>query len=248
MNLKSKLKQRTPLLGTFVKTPSPAICEALGRSEFDLVCLDAEHAPFSRGSLDQCVLACRSVDLPAVIRIPANRPEHILNALDIGANGIIAPHLMNAAQSKDLVNKATYSRGRGYAGRTRSAGAKTMPEIIKAGQENTVIIGQIEDAEALDTIDEILSVDGIDCFFIGRSDLTISMGLTDPFDPKVKRALEIITEKARSKNRCIGTFTSRLGEIPYLRSLGISLFLLGSDQSLMLNGATELNKTFREFL
>lgn len=248
MNLKRALEQGTPLLGTFVKTPSPAICEALGRSEFDLVCLDAEHAPFTRETLDHCVLACRSVNMPAVIRLPTNTPEHILNALDIGATGIIAPHLLNATQSKALVNNSTYGRGRGYAGATRSTRSKTMAEIIKAGQDNTVIIGQIEDIEALENLDEILSVDGIDCFFIGRSDLTVSMGLTDPFDDKVKRVLETISKKAIEKGRCVGTFTSSLEEIPYLRSLGISLFILSSDHSLMLSGAKDLSTTFRKFL
>jgi len=213
----------------------------------DVICIDAEHAPFSRKDIDSCVLACRSVGLPAIVRLPATRAEHILNALDIGADGFIAPHMMTREDAQFIVKKSRYGQGRGYAGGTRNAGIKSMKEVVEHGNASATVIGQIEDVEALENLDEILSIDGIDCFFIGRSDLTISMGLTDSNDPKVISAIEDICREAKAKGRVIGTFTANLDEILHWRRLGISLFLLGSDQGLMLNGAKSLSSTVRPY-
>ena len=104
----------------------------------------------------------------------------------------------------------------------------------------TTIIAQIEDAEALDNLKDIFSVEGIDCFFIGRSDLTISLGLDDPADDKVLNAIEEICQEAKKQGRTLGTFTTDLDEIPRLRELGVSMFLLESDHSLLLKGAGDL--------
>lgn len=246
MHLKQKLARREPLLGTFVKTPSPAVCEVLGRSGFDLVCLDTEHAPFSRRDIDMCVLACRSVGLPVIVRIQVNQPEYILHTLDVGSAGFIAPHVMNADDARSIATKSKYGQGRGFAGGTRAAGTKGMAEHVKDSNASVIVIGQIEDVEALDHIDDILAVDGVDCFFIGRSDLTISMGLTDRDDPKVISAIENICKRANKKNRVIGTFTANLDEIPKWRELGVSLFLLGSDQGLMVSGAKGFSRDVRK--
>ncbi|MGB0905852.1 MAG: HpcH/HpaI aldolase family protein [Maricaulaceae bacterium] len=231
-----------------MKTPSPAVCEVLGRSGVDLVCLDAEHAPFDRRDIDNCVLACRAVQLPCLVRVPAAKAEHILSVLDVGADGIIAPHMKNAEDARYVAGKAHYHTGRGFAGGTRASGAKGMAEHVADSAASTVVVGQIEDVEALDNIDAILDVDGIDCFFIGRSDLTISMGLTDRNDPRVLSAIEDICRRAKKRGRITGTFTADLDELPHWRSLGVSLFLLGSDQGFMASGAKSFGAQVREKL
>ena len=238
--LKSRIGSGEPLLGTFVKTPSPNIIEALGRSDLDFLCLDAEHAPFGRGELDMCLLAARSVGMPAVVRLPSANGEHILNVLDLGADGFVAPHMKTADEAQYVVDKSLYHRGRGFAGGTRSAGAKGLETHIKDSNDSVTVIGQIEDKDALDHLDDILSVDGIDCFFIGRSDLTVSMGLTDRDAPEVLSTIEHICTRAREHGRITGTFTTNFDEIPHWRSLGVSLFILGSDQGLMLNGVKHM--------
>lgn len=247
MTFKDKVNSGETLIGTFTRTPTAAMCEVLGRTEFDLVCLDTEHAPLDRKDVDTALLAFRSVSMPCIVRVPANRGEYILNALDSGANGILAPHIMNGTDARKLATKCVFGEGRGYAGATRATGfgERSMAEHKTLGNAEVAVIGQIEDAEALDHLDDILSVDGIDCFFVGRSDLTLSMGYDTPNTPDVIRTVEDICKAAQAKGRRVGTFTANLDELPHWRDLGVSLFLLGSEHGLLQRGAADFLKSVK---
>ncbi|MEM9669200.1 MAG: aldolase/citrate lyase family protein [Pseudomonadota bacterium] len=247
MSLKERLAAQEPLIGTFLKTPSPMVCEVLGRSDLDLICIDAEHSPFDRGDIDACLYALQNSGLPSLVRVPANRPEYILNALDCGATGVLVPHIRSGEEAAQLVANCHYGTGRGYAGSSRAAGygARNMVEHKAVSAASTVVVAQIEDAEALDDLDGILSVDGIDAFFVGRADLSVSLGADGPNDLQVVEAVETICGKGREAGAAIGMFTGDLSEVRKWRSLGASLFLLGSDHGFMLAGAAELTKTVR---
>lgn len=85
-SLKVALANKELLVGTWIKTPSHIIAEVLASTDLDVLCLDAEHAPFDRLALDSCVLACRSRFKSVLIRPPSSAPEHLLNALDLGSD------------------------------------------------------------------------------------------------------------------------------------------------------------------
>ncbi|MEM6898844.1 MAG: aldolase/citrate lyase family protein [Pseudomonadota bacterium] len=249
MSLKQSLRDKTPLIGTFIKTPSAMICEVMGRSDLDVICLDAEHSPFDRRDVNDCILALEHVGKPSLVRVPANRPEYILNALDCGASGVLVPHVITGEDAAALAENAHFGTGRGYAGSTRAAGygARKMAEHKAKSAESTVVIAQIEDAEALDHLDDIFAVGGIDAFFIGRADLSVSLGTEGPNDAAVIEAVEAICAKGQEAGVCIGMFTANLDELPKWRALGASLFLLGSDHSFMLKGAAELTVKVRSY-
>lgn len=242
MTLKSRLRAGELTIGTFQKTPSAMICEVFGRSGLDVICLDAEHAPFDRGDINDCVLALKAVGKPSLVRIPANRPDHILNALDCGADGVLVPHVITGDDAEAVAANAHFGTGRGYAGSTRSAGygARSMAEHKRLCADATVTIAQIEDAEALDHLDAIFSVSAIDAFFVGRADLSVSLKAHGPNDAAVIEAVEMICAKGREAGVTIGMFTGDLAELPDWRGRGASLFLLGSDHSFMLAGASDL--------
>ena len=84
---RDRLGTGAALIGTFVKTPSPIVCEVLASTSLDAVCLDAEHAPFGRKDLDSCIHALRSAGMPCLVRLQNGSAEVILNALDCGATG-----------------------------------------------------------------------------------------------------------------------------------------------------------------
>ncbi len=248
MSLKSDLREQTPLIGTFLKTPSAMVCEVLGRSDLDLVCIDAEHSPFDRRDINDCVLALKHVGKPSLVRVSANRPEHILNALDCGATGVLVPHVITGADARALAGNAHFGSGRGYAGSTRAAGygGRHMAEHKSKSAEETVVIAQIEDAEALEHLNDIFAVDGIDAFFIGRADLSVSLGADGPNDPAVIGAVEMICAKGKAAGVTIGMFTAKLDELPKWRAAGASLFLLRSDHGFMLSGAADLTTKVRQ--
>ena len=247
MSLKQKLRDQMPLIGTFLKTPSAMICEVLGRSDLDVICLDAEHSPFDRGDINDCVLALRHVGKPSLVRVPANRPEHILNALDCGATGVLVPHVITGEDAEALAGNAHFGTGRGYAGSSRAAGygARSMAEHKARSAEETVVIAQIEDADALNNLDAIFAASTIDAFFIGRADLSVSLGADGPNDPQVIEAVEAICAKGSEAGVTVGMFTGNLDELPKWRASGASLFLLGSDHGFMLSGAAQMTAQVR---
>ena len=249
MSLKNKLTTKQPIIGTFIKTPHFHNTEVLAHTSLDVLCLDAEHAPFDRADLDKCVLAAKSQQKPVIIRVPNTENSSILNALDIGADGVVLPHILNAEHAREVVKKCFYGpEGRGYAGSTRFAGytTKKLPENLKSNANQTCVIAQIEDLEAVNNIDEICQVEGIDCIFIGRMDLTVALEQTNASHPDVMAAVEKVVDATNKYNKNCGMFVGDLTELPRWIAMGVSLFLLGSDHNFMLSGAAQLKQTFTD--
>ncbi len=244
---RSRLRSGEKLLGTFVKTPHPAIVEILGHSPLDCVCIDGEHAAFDRGALDVAILAARASDLPSLVRVPRLDAADILGALDLGATGVVIPHVATPADARAVAAACRYrAGGRGYSGATRAAGfgTRTMPENVARANAEVTVVTQIEDAEALNHLDEIASIDDIDALFIGRMDLTVSLGAPSPNDPAVLAAVRDICAAARRHGRAVGMFTQTTDEAHEWFDAGASLFLLASDQQWILHGARAMRKAF----
>ena len=248
-NFKQRLAEKQPLLGTFVKTPHHHNTEVLSKLGFDTLCLDAEHAPFDRGDLDRCILAAKANQQHVVVRIANDSHDSILNILDLGADGVVIPHVKSAAQLKKVIKNCYFGHnGRGYAGSTRMAGYTTrnIHQNIEHNHSNTTIIAQIEDLDALDELSEICQVDGLDCLFIGRMDLTVALGETDPGAAIVMHTIQQIIDVAKQFNVSVGMFVANLDELPLWIEQQVSLFLLGSDHSFMLTGAKALQARFEK--
>ncbi len=231
------------MLGTFLKTPHPHIVEVLATSGLDLICIDAEHAPFDRRDIDACVMAAQLGGVPVLVRTPNSSAEQILNALDCGADGVLVPHVRSAAEARAIAASAHYGAGgRGYAGSSRAAGygTKSMPDHKAASAAKTIVIAQIEDAEALDEIDAIAATEGVDALFVGRIDLTVSLGCESPDDPKVITAVERVVAACVAAERPVGMFVSRTSDVVMWREKGATLFLLGSDHGFLREGAKAL--------
>jgi 2-keto-3-deoxy-L-rhamnonate aldolase RhmA len=246
-NFRQRLRDGEALLGTFVKTPSPIVAEILALSELDAFCIDTEHAPFGRLELDQSIAAFRAADKPSLVRIADDSPREIRNALDSGATGIVVPHVTSAAQAAAIVNASHFGDGgRGYAGSPRAAGytTKSMADHITDSRERTTVIVMIEDIAALPNVAEIADVQGVDCLFVGRADLAVAMqkGVSDG---EVMNAIRKICADARDAAPAVGMFTPNIAELPDWQKAGASLFLLSSDQSMMLAGANELAESIR---
>ncbi|WP_205742532.1 HpcH/HpaI aldolase family protein [Halomonas borealis] len=246
-NFREALGSRRRLVATFVKTPSHAQAEVLGLSGLDFVCFDAEHAPWNRESLDACLLASRAMRLPALVRVPELNDAAILQALDSGATGVVVPHLCTGDGARRLARAAHYGPGgRGYAGSTRAAdyNGKPMHDHLREQRAQTAVIAQLEDAEALDHLDEIMAVEDIDAFLIGRVDLTVALGADSTSDPRVEEAVERICAAAKRHGRALGMFLPNLEEAPRWLEAGMSFFLIGSDQSFVFHAAQALQQDF----
>ncbi len=244
---RQSLRDSTPMMGTFMKTPSPIIAEVLGLSELDVVTLDTEHAPFGRLDTDLCIAAFRAANMPCLVRVGDDSATQLRNALDSGATGVVVPHVTSAEHAERIVKACHFGDGgRGYAGSPRAAGYGTRPmqQHLEDSADTTTVIVQIEDIPALEHTADIAAVDGVDAVFIGRIDLAVAMGKS-PMDAAVIEAVEDICRACTAAGTAVGMFTPDLAELPKWRELGASLFLLGSDHSMMLTGANQLASSIR---
>jgi 2-keto-3-deoxy-L-rhamnonate aldolase RhmA len=235
------------LAGTWIKTPHPHVVEVLAFSPLDVLVLDGEHAPFDRSSLDQCILAARAGGKPVLVRPASSAHEQILNALDLGADGVILPHIRTAAEAADAVKACHYtSGGRGYAGSSRAAGYTTKGMAKhRTDAKHVVVIAQIEDVEGVDNIEAIAAVEGLDALFVGRADLTIAYNAQTPDDAAVVAAVDRICAAGKAAGRTTGMFLGRVGDVSMWRDKGASLFILGSDHDFLLQGAARLAEGVR---
>jgi len=225
--------------GIFVKTGSPHIVEVLGGCGLDFVVIDAEHAPFDRVSLDLMVMAGRAANLPVLVRVPDDRPSTLLSTLDIGAAGVLVPHVDTAAQAAEIVCAARFAGGqRGYSGSPRYAGygALGMAEAQRRGDE-ALVLCQIESRQGLDECEAIAATEGLDGVFIGRSDLSLSLGETSAAAPPVVSATRRILAAGVAVGKLVGMFVGSTQEAAQFTPLGANWFIVGSDQSILRSGA-----------
>ena len=248
MTLRDRLHAGDVLAGTWVKTPHPHVVEILALSPLDLIVLDAEHAPFDRASLDLCIMAARAGGKAALVRPASSAHEHLLNALDCGADGVIVPHVRSAEEARAIVRACHYvPGGRGFAGSTRAAVYTTLGMAKhRAAAKAITVVAQIEDIEAVEAIDEIAAVEGLDALFIGRADLTISMGAETSDDDAVVAAVDRICAAGAAAGIPVGMFLARVGDVPLWRAKGATLFVLSSDQDFLLKGAATLTDAIKQ--
>jgi 2-keto-3-deoxy-L-rhamnonate aldolase RhmA len=245
---KERLLARQRLIGTWIKTTSYTIAEVLASTEVDVLCLDTEHAPFDREAIDAAVLACRAADMPVLVRTRSAAGIEILNALDVGATGVVIPHIRNAEEARAAAAAAHFgSGGRGYAGSTRAAAftTKKMSDHLRDSGATTCVITQIEDEEGVENVEQIARVKEVDGLFIGWGDLMVVYGALHPNDERVVGAAVRVALAGASAGKAIGVFLPNIEMVPEWLKNGVNLFLLQSDHAFLLKGAQNLVTAFR---
>jgi 2-keto-3-deoxy-L-rhamnonate aldolase RhmA len=247
LTFRQRVLARETLVGTFLKTPTSHGTEIIGALGFDFVIVDQEHSPFDRASIDMALLAARAHNIPALVRVQG--PETILSVLDSGASGVLVPHVIDADYARKVAGLCRYRGARGFATSTRAGGYTAVPmwKHIDKSDNEIVVVAQIEDPPALDHLDAIAAVDGIDSLFIGRGDLTAAFADQQKDPPQVRDASERIAAAALKAKKTVSVYTGGGPETTWLQSLGASMFVLSSDQGFLRQGAAremgELRKT-----
>lgn len=228
------------LIGTFVKTPTTHATEIFGDLGYDFVVIDEEHAPINRESIDTMLLAARAANIAGIVRVAS--PDGLLSVLDCGAVGALVPHVSSAAKAREIVAACRFRGGkRGYSGSVRAAryGGTPMWTNIDAADKATTVIAMIEDPEALDEIDAIVAVDGLDGVFIGRGDLTAAFGAPKNDAPQIQDAVERITAAARKVGKPVCVMVGNAAEAKPFQALGATAFIVSTDQSFMRRAAAQ---------
>jgi len=246
-SFRRRFAARERLIGSFIKTPTSHAIELLGDLGFDFAVIDEEHAPFNRESIDTALLAARASGIAGIVRVAEARASNILSALDCGATGVLVPHVLSVEKAKEVASWSRYRGGRrGYSGSARAGryGATPVWTVVDESDARTTVIAMIEDPEALDTIDAIARVEGVDGFFIGRGDLTVSFGVPSAAAPEVQDAVRRICAAARSANKPVCVMVGSADEAKPFQELGASAFIVSSDQGFMRRAASDTLKDF----
>ncbi|HXV00636.1 MAG TPA: aldolase/citrate lyase family protein, partial [Caulobacteraceae bacterium] len=218
--------------GAFIKTPHHQVAEVMGHAGLDFAVIDAEHAPFGPADIDRVVLGAASAGLPCLVRSPDHGAGFINQCLDLGASGILAPHVTDASAALALAGAVKFAGGeRGFSPSTRAGGYGGRPDYRAGADAASTLWCQIEDAAALTRLDEIVATPGVDCLFLGRVDLALSLGVERSDDPKMVEAIGAVALAARRAGRALGVYVGDPGEIAAFRELGASVIICGSDQS-----------------
>ena len=236
----ARLRGRQGLAGTFVKSADPAMIEVLGHSGLDFAILDAEHGAFDRGTIAARMSAARAAQLPLLVRVPELAGHWIATALDAGAAGIVAPQVPDAEAAENLAKRMRYGPGgRGFTPSAAGAdyGSRGIAGHLSRAGEETVLICQIEDEGAAARAAEIASVPGVDGLLVGPVDLAVSLGLTTPDAPEVERLSRDVMTAAQGAQKAAGLFLGQPGRGAEWAAQGATLFVLGTDQGYVLQGA-----------
>lgn len=200
--MKSKIYAGEPALGCSIMIPSPQIVEMVAHAGFDWVLIDLEHGTITLESAELMIMAAEASGITPIARPRSNHKSDISAVMDRGAMGVQVPHINSATDARAAVSAVKFGAGdnRGLAAGTRPDhyGLSTrMDDFVRTSNEQTLVCVQLEHASAIENVEDILRVEGIDVFFIGPSDLSQSMGYpgnpkAEPVQTAIKTALHKI--------------------------------------------------------
>jgi 4-hydroxy-2-oxoheptanedioate aldolase len=243
--------------GSFVLTASinrvvdPWLTEVVGRLGFDVVWLDMEHRPIDHTAIDPMSLACRATGMDLMVRIRKTDYSSPMRALEFGSNGIMVPHCRSAAEARQWVEWTRFPPvgRRGFDGAGADADyflADPLEHLRNANQE-TFLVLQIEDREAVECVEDIAAVAGVDLLFVGPADLTISYGVPMQFDhPDVQRAIDRVASATQRSGKWWAIPTGSPESAQRALDRGARMITCGNDHVLLVSGFQTEIQNFRQ--
>lgn len=238
-DFRTNLRKRQTLIGTIVSSTDPATAEVLAECGFDWLFIDAEHGPFETTDL---LPVLRAVDhrVPCIVRVPASEEIPIKKTLDIGATGIIAPQTNTVELVESVVRYCRYSpqgsRGVGLA--RASTYGLGLKDYVGSANDSVAVIVQAEHIDAVENIEAIVKVEGVDAIFIGPYDLSASIGkMGDVNAPEVIAAIDHVTNICNAADMPLGIFGVSAESVKPYVDRGYSLIASGVDMLMMANAA-----------
>jgi 2-keto-3-deoxy-L-rhamnonate aldolase RhmA len=218
---------------------APSIFAAAG---YDFVFIDMEHGNYNMETVADLIRGAKSAGVATIIRVPRLETFFISRVLDAGAEGIMVPMTSTKEQAEEIVRYSKYTplgqRGFGnQTGQTDYRPLKTL-DFMKEANEHTLIVAQIETREAIENVDSILSVEGIDVGLIGPNDLSISLGIPDQMGSEIlTKAIDKVVEMAKKKGKATGIHIGNIEAIKKWRAKGMTVLAYSTDIGFMYNAS-----------
>lgn len=234
--LKMRLKKGEKTVGAWITIPHTDISEALSTLPFDWFVFDQEHSALDDQLTQQLMQGMSGKSVTPLVRVAWNDMVMVKKALDTGVQGVIIPWINGR---EDAINAVKYCKypPEGVRGCGPRRTVLLDPDYLKTVNDELLIIVQIETQEAVDNVEEILSVEGVDAFFVGPIDLSTSMGLMEQVEhPKVQEAIAKVFEVGKELGVASGIWQGAGTTIKERLEEGWQMVALGMDMDFLING------------
>jgi 4-hydroxy-2-oxoheptanedioate aldolase len=234
--LANLIAARRPAIGFWINLGDAALADLAGVAGYDWVMVDTEHNPFVESSVQAMVYAAAASDVSCVVRVRANREDHVKWVLDCGASGVIIPGIRDVDDARRAVQIAKYHPlgARGFGPNRASAYFTRGEEYTSGANDRVLLVCQIELASAVEQVEQIAQVEGIDALWIGPTDLAQSLGrMGQPKHPDVVAAMDRVIECANRQRKPWGAPTSAVEDLEQYAARGGTVMVLGSDTGLL---------------
>jgi 4-hydroxy-2-oxoheptanedioate aldolase len=233
--LLKKIKAGQMVYGTCIASTAPTWPAIAKRAGLDFVFLDTEHIPLERMEIARMCQTYGAMGIAPIVRIPSPDPYRACQMMDAGAEGVVAPYLENVSQVKELVGALKYRPLKGElldrALENPEKVEKSLKLYLSKWNEGNICVANIESVPALNKLEELLSVPGLDAVFIGPHDLSISLGLPEQYDhPVFEEAVKKIIRISKGNGLAVGIHFSESPErqLRWMKE-GINLIIHSSD-------------------
>lgn len=246
--LKAALKAGQLQTGLWLSLANSYSAELLGDAGFSWLLIDGEHSPNDLQTIMQQLQVLRFSESSVLVRPPIGEPWLIKQLLDAGAQSLLIPMVDNREQAEMLAKSVRYPprgiRGVG-AGSARASHFGYIADYTATADEEILLILQVESLKAVEAIDDIASVDGVDCVFIGPSDLSADMGfLGNPYAPEVQAVIENAIKRILKHGKAVGVYMANPDYAKRYIELGATFIAIGSDAALLSQAAKQVQALY----
>jgi len=250
-SLVSRIRAGETLIGTWFTIPHSMVAETLAQGGFDFLLLDGEHAPVPPDAISGLLPATELYGCPVIYRVRTNSVDLIRGALDAGVSGVMVPMIENATDARNALNAAKYPPlGKRGIGPWRASNYyENYLGYVAGANDRTCVVLQIESAAAVEAIESIASLDGIDVLFVGPADLAATMGLTiGARHPALTAAIERIAVVAKKHGKALGIDATTFEFFTLFREMGFTFFTYSLDTSYILESARAASTHLRALM
>jgi 4-hydroxy-2-oxoheptanedioate aldolase len=249
--VKEKLGKGEQVTAIKLVYQDPALYEMAGKCGFDCTWICNEHIGIDASKMDSLIRACRASNIDAMVRTKPGDYRDLLHPLEMGAKGIMLPRVQHPDEVRQVVKDMKFyplgRRGADGVNADADFGLLPLDDYLKMANENTFLVAQIEDPEAIEHIDEIASIEGVDIVFIGRGDLSINLGVAgDMKHSEIIQACKSAADSCRKYGKAAGTSCSSFDDAKLFKNMGFNFLCYGSDYIIMRQGFERLLKEHEE--
>ena len=245
-SLKQRLKKGEYVLGTWCILPSPEVVNVLAKAGLDFVLIDMEHGPADYKTALMMTMAAQAEGCEAIIRVGQNNESDVLKALDIGADGVIVPHIENSADRKRAISYIKYPPigVRGFSPYARAGSYTSRPGHTIIENKLTISGIIVEGEEGIKNLDEIIDDKNLDIVYIGVYDLSAVLKIPGQVNnPQIHKLLKECVGKIRKKGKIAGALFHSKEELRFFKKIGIQLLCYKVDTSVLFDSYNSIIKS-----